>query len=137
MTRHPNFVYETEHMYARRVAQEAATQAAADRQEADNELCHAMVLRAISDLVGGAKRCPDKACRRARACVGKHFACTDIGSRSMVGRRRLRGEARAVYDDLQMQRREGLLDDDISDDEIELVDDEADVDDDESVDGNA
>jgi hypothetical protein len=93
-------------MYARRVAAEAVEAQGDD----DYELCCVQILREVSRITGGAKRCPACACRRARACVSPSLACIDARRRRLLRPRRGRAEAEALFADLQAQRRAGLLD---------------------------
>jgi len=58
-------------MRAERLAREAAGQAQAELWDG----CERAVRRGLSVYVGGARDCPMKVCRRARACVSDSFAC--------------------------------------------------------------
>jgi len=62
---------ETAAMRAQRLAETAAAESQAEVWDG----CRRAVRRGLAAYVGGARDCPMKVCRRARACVSDSFAC--------------------------------------------------------------
>ncbi|KIZ44411.1 MULTISPECIES: hypothetical protein [Rhodopseudomonas] len=71
MTRRPGLRLESAAMRAERLAEAAA----AARDAEVHDVCRRAVRRGLAAYVNGARDCPMKVCRRARACVSDSFAC--------------------------------------------------------------
>ena len=71
MTRRPGLRLESAAMRAERLAEAEAVDALSEVRAG----CRRAVQRGLSAYVNGARDCPMKVCRRARACVSDSFAC--------------------------------------------------------------